>query len=171
MADKIYMALDYSPDHAAALGRLLGHWAILETKLTHLLELLLGVDQYKARFIYQEFVSAKSKITLLQRLNHHFTQDELCKKEINKLLIKASKLNSKRNAFIHARWGIGAAIVDVGKLSRISTMLPRDYKKYHGEVDNFTSQDIQYIAEEIATLSLSFQTLLDRVSIDEKVQP
>jgi hypothetical protein len=60
MTQKYYMALNESPDHAAALGRLLGQWAVLETYLMGIMEYLLQVDSHKAGFVYKEFVNTKS---------------------------------------------------------------------------------------------------------------
>ncbi len=130
----------------------------------HMMEILLKVDHHRADIVYKEFVNTKSKIMLLLRLNHHFTKDESRKKEINELLIKAKNLNSKRNDFVHARWGSGAYGVDINKLYRISIGAPFDYKELHRPMDKFTPQDIQNVVEDVAKLSLSFQTLLDCIS-------
>ncbi|OGP70854.1 MAG: hypothetical protein A2Z73_03380 [Deltaproteobacteria bacterium RBG_13_60_28] len=169
MAAKYYMALDDSPDHAAALGRLLGHWAILETKLMHMMEILLNVDHHRADFVYKEFVSISSKITLLKRLNRWLTKDESLKDEIKNLLSKAGKLNTQRNDFIHARW-LSVAHGDYSnKLIRISISSPRDINELHKPSKRFTAQDIQDVVEEIVKLSLSFQKLLDRM-LKEKLE-
>ncbi len=161
-------ALDYSPDHAAALGRLLGHWGVLETHLTRMMEYLLKVDHHRADFVYKEFTATKTKITLLLRLNHHFIQDKLLKEEIKELLIKAKNLNKERNAFVHARWGGGAYGANDNKIYRINIGAPFDYKELYNPMYKFTPQDIQKVVEDIAKLSLSFQALLDRILADEK---
>lgn len=163
MADKIYMALDDSPDHAAALGRLLGHWAILETCLMRMMEYLLQVDHHRADFVYKEFVNTKSKISLLKRLNRWLTQDDTIKGEINEILTDTETLNRKRNNFVHARWVSGPYGDNSNKLLRINDSSPSNINKLHKPVKRFTPQDIQDVVEEIVKLSLSFDALLNRV--------
>ena len=103
MAKGTHIPLDDAPEHAAALGRLLGHWAILESQLQTIMQLLLGIDQFKGRFLWHEFTSTNAKIRMLQRLNHHFTAERF-KNDLSTLLESAQSLNSKRNSFVHAVW-------------------------------------------------------------------
>lgn len=159
--------LDYSPDHAAAIGRLLGHWAILESHLEFLLGMLLNIDLYRASFIYQEFVSTNSKIILLRRLNHFFVIDQELKNKLDKLLNQTRILNEKRNAFVHAIWASGPD----NKINRMRTTMPGNHKKRFRASEEFTPQDIQNIVEEIAELSASLLQLITRNPITLTRQP
>lgn len=155
MAYKLLLPIDNAPELAAALGRLMAHWADLESWLIHLLQVLLNVDNMKARFIYQEFNSTRGKITLIRRINHFFTLDETLKSEIDKLLGNINTLNETRNKFVHARW-----IGDVPQhIMRLETSLP-GYKQSKKPMKKITPQDVQKVVEEIAELSQSLQNLI-----------
>lgn len=138
---------DY-PEHAAALGRMLSYWALMELSLQEVLGYLLGVDQFRAQFVWQEFVSTRAKITLLQRLNFNFTKDDAMKSSLDSILARAGKLNSKRNGFVHALWGAGT-----NGLTRFATTSPPSYKKPDIPPDDMTAESIQAVVEEIRTLS------------------
>lgn len=155
MVVRFPLPIDNSPKHAAALGRLIAHWGHLESQLMHLLQLLLNIDNIKARFIYQEFVSTRGKITLLKRINHFFTSDKALKDKINQLLGTAKDLNETRNHFVHAVW----VNTTSQHLMRIENSLP-GYTKYRKPIKKFTSQDIQNEVKKIAELSQSFQDLI-----------
>lgn len=161
--------LDDHPDHAAALGRLVGHWALLEFNLMAVLRLLLGVNQQKSKFIYQEFISATSKIKLLQRLNHHSNTDGSKKQKLKELLDRADKLNKHRNYFIHALW-IGTDQPDF-PLLRIKNSLPGDFKKPHNPPEAFSAQDIQDVVVKIAELSVSLQEWTNQEQAGKTTQP
>jgi len=148
MATIVHIPLDDAPEHAAALGRLLGHWAFLEVELETIMRFLLGIDQFKAKFIWQEFTSAKAKIALIQRLNHHFTANKDSKESLDKLLSKAQELNSDRNAFVHALWA-----GDEKKLTRFRNTPPGNYKKAGRMPEQFSPQDVQNVVDKIAELS------------------
>jgi chorismate mutase len=157
MHDKLHIPIDDAPEHAAALGRLLGHWAILERLLIHIMQWLLDTNWYKAMLVYQEFNSTRGKIVLLRRLNHHFNRNEPIRNKIDKHLDQALKLNTKRNAFIHSLWGVKTE----NSLARLKTISPPDHKKIENTIEQFTPQDIQNVVEEISKLS---QSLLDLIN-------
>jgi hypothetical protein len=60
--------LDNAPRHAQAIGRLVGHWAIVENHLVLLFGYLASLDHIKAQLIYQNFVSQSAKIDMIRRL-------------------------------------------------------------------------------------------------------
>lgn len=169
MAKKYHMVLDDYPEHAKALGLMLGHWGEFETQLMRMMEYLFQVpddqvNHFKTDFVYKEFVSLPSKIKLLERLTRWFIQDESLKKEINKLLANATTLNQERNNYVHARWVSVAGYGETSnKLMRISLASPGNVNKLYKETKKVTPQNIQDFGEEIVKLSLSFQELLDRV--------
>lgn len=154
-SDRAQTSIDLAPEHAAALGRLLGHWAMFDRLLIGILKYLLTIDWGKAMLVYQEFGSTKSKIVLMRRLNHYYTEDEDLKIDVDKLLSQALKLNTKRNAFIHAMW-TGTP----SHFYRQKVMPPPDHKKTIHDIEPFTLQDIQNVVEEIAELSQSLRYLL-----------
>jgi len=167
MARKYHMVLDDYPEHAKALGQMLGHWGELEASLMRLTMFLLGTDyDQKAFFVYKEFYNLRSKIRLLKRLNRWFPGDIPIQTEIDNLLSKAESHNDTRNSCVHARWVSKAGYKETSnELMRISLgsgklHQPNIRPKY------FTPQDIQDFGEEIAILSQSFEELLDRVSAD-----
>lgn len=163
---RVYIALDDSPEHAAALGRMLGHWGLLEYFLARLMGFVLDIDRLKADIIFKEIVSFKAKLNLLRRFNHHSTKNQLLKKEIDTLLSTAEGLNKKRNSFIHASWS-----GDSNNLYRSENSLEGSYKKMHKPLLRFTAQDIENVVEDIAILSASLDDLLFRLLKDRQGQP
>ncbi|HYA14521.1 MAG TPA: hypothetical protein VEF33_09305 [Syntrophales bacterium] len=169
MATKYYMVLDDYQDHALALGLMLGHWGEFETCLMRMMEFLFQiphdhVNHHKTDFVYKEFVSIKSKITLLERLNRWFVEDKPLMEEIKKLLSKARTINKERNNYVHARWISYAGYGETSnKLIRISLASPSNINELYKPTKHVTPQDILNFSEEIVKLSLSFQELLDRV--------
>lgn len=174
MLTKYYMVLDDYPDHAAALGRMLGHWGILETHLMRMMEFLFQVphdhvNHHKTDFVYKEFISLRSKITLLERLNRWFVQDTSLKETIKNLLSETKRLNKERNNYVHARWISGPYGDTSNRLYRISLASPGNINELYNKPKKLTPQDIQDFAEEIVKLSLSFQKLLDRILPDASI--
>lgn len=155
---RIHIALEQFPNHAAALGCLLGHWAVLEDLIAGLMQYLFKVKPTIASLIFDEFVSTKSKILLLRRVNHIITDDKSLKLEIESLLSEAQKLNSKRNSFIHSSWVSGENM-----LFRCEKIMPPNHQKVRKEPTIVTLQDIQNVVEEIAELSASIGDLLFRL--------
>lgn len=154
--DAASIPIDVAPDHAMALGRLLGHWAFLEQQLTSVLSVLLRLeDQKYAKFIWQEFVSASGKIELIQRTNFHLNKDEKLRDELDKLLKNAKTLNGIRNGYIHAVWTHTTEGFN-GVLQRHKNTAPNDYRKDEDAPIDTTAEDIQSDVTKIATLSLAF---------------
>jgi len=158
MSDKFHLDIDNSA-HAAALGRLVAHWAVLERHLILILQWLLSTDWKTAMIIYQEFVSTKSKIVLLRRLNNYRNKNKTLKKEIDSYLAHALNLNSERNTFIHALWS--TQVKD--HIVRIKTIPPFDHKKIEHPWEQLAYQDIQDVVEEISKLSGSLHNLIYRI--------
>ncbi|MGA7561843.1 MAG: hypothetical protein WBW55_01405 [Desulfobaccales bacterium] len=152
-----YLPIDNSPDHAAALGRLIAHWGDLESQFRLLFQFLLKIDNMKAHFINQEFLSVPAKITFLRRINHFFTLDASSKHQIDELLKTIEGLNKQRNRFIHATWQY--TIQD--QLMRQQSSLPAgNHKKRSKPLAKFTSQDIQNVVQAIEQTSQSLQNLI-----------
>ena len=146
--ERVGIPLDELPDHAAALGRLLGHWAMLESLLTGTLALALKIQHPLAKILWQEFVSTRGKITLLQRLNWSMKDDPL-KKELSELLERAQDLNGVRNGYIHALWVINAD----RQVERHSNTAPGNYKKVFKDSQVVTANDIENDVLKISMLS------------------
>ena len=92
MARRTLIPLDSQPQHAQALGRLLGHWGICEHNLCAILGNILGVEDHKARFIWAAFPSFAAKQKLLRRLNHHYTVNEVAKSSLEPYWYKQQNL-------------------------------------------------------------------------------
>jgi len=152
MADKFHLPIDDMLDLAAALGRLLVHWSFLEVMLIQLTAYILTVDVYKAQFIYREFISTRSKISLLRKINDKCAPDASVKENIEKYLEKALKLNKKRNDIVHAFW-----VVSEDTLGMVNTS---PHNKGNGIPIKVTPKHIQNVVEEIASLSRSLLLLL-----------
>jgi len=163
------MVLDDYPDHALALGLMLGHWGELETKLMRMMEFLFQVphdhiNHHKTDFVFKEFVSLPSKITLLERLNRWFVQDDSLNKEIKNILSNVRTLNKERNKYVHARWISEAGYGETSnKLIRISLASPGNINELHNPTKHVTPHDIQDFSAKIVKLSQAFEELLDRV--------
>lgn len=166
MVTKIHTALEESPEHAAALGRLLGHWGFLEVLLTSLMGHLLYLSPHKTYLIYNEIVSLRAKLKLLKRINHNFTINEVFKKEIHDILVTAENLNEDRNKFIHSFW-----VGNFQEMIRMEGSLPGNYKKMAKPYKKFTPQDIQDFVEDIAQLASALNDLLVRTSRVELTRP
>jgi len=168
MVRKYHMVLDDYPEHATALGRMLGHWGLFETQLMRMMEFLFQaqgdkVNHFKTDFVYKEFVSLRSKITLLERLNRWFVQEEPLKEAIKKLLSETRRINKERNNYVHARWGSGPYGDTSNRLMRISLASPSNINELYNPLKRVTPHDIQNFSADIVKHSLSFQELLDRV--------
>ena len=116
---------------------------------------ILTLDVYKAKFVFQEFISTKSKIVLLRRINHYCCHNENLKKTIDNYLAKALRLNGKRNAIVHAFW-----VKSDDTLAKVSAMPPTKHNKTVKLPEKTTPQDVQNIVEEIAELSQDLFDLL-----------
>jgi hypothetical protein len=156
----MFIPLDSRPEHAAALGRLLGHWAVVEMELIGILEYFLGIEQPFARLVWQEFVSTRGKINLLLRLNWA-TVDSAMKSKLDDLLNNAQDLNEVRNAYIHALW------VDPGAnslhLMRSRNTSPGNYKKTFRKSEPFTPEAIQEDVTKFAKLSAALADWISHV--------
>lgn len=129
--------IDNAPEHAAALGRLVARWAVLEVGLQLLLSALLKGGYREAHFIYQEISATKTKITMLRRMNHHLGRFvEPQKTKISMLLADAARLNRKRNDFVHALWGEGR---EKDCLTRMSTTFSQDHREADSKHEQFSS--------------------------------
>lgn len=160
MADKLIIPIENAPEAVAELGNFLIYWAVLEKYLVMVMGYLLSVDWFKAELVYREFINFSSKISLMRRMNYVYTEPQILKDNIDQLLDKAQTLSGKRNAFVHGFWG-----VNIGSLTLCDSSSPRNHKKFIKPSTDYTAQDIQNVVENVAKLCLSFQRLLDRLSI------
>jgi len=115
------------------------------------LALALQIKHPLAKIIWQEFVSTRGKLTLLQRLNWT-RKDNALKAELGKLLDEARDLNDIRNAYIHALWVIN----DKRQVERHRNTAPGNYKKVFRESQVISAQDIQNDVLKISKLSARF---------------
>lgn len=148
--DKASIPLDTHPEHAAALGRFLGHWAFLENQMVGVMQCLFHSSQAKATFVWQKFISAKAKIELAKQINLHCTQDAILKNELDGFLKQALALNKIRNMYVHAIWGDdhnGNANILIRITSKGKNKKPEMFREL------FTPEAIQKDAVKLAVLS------------------
>ena len=148
MPRKVTIPLDSEPGIAAALGRLIGHWAICENELENVLGHLLHIDPERARYVWEAFIGFSAKNELIMKLNYHFTTDKTQKDALHGLLKQAGKLNDIRNSHIHAIWAAGGK----EKLTRFKKTRS-GYTVALQEFVTFTEQDILNDVEKISVLS------------------
>lgn len=152
---KATIPLDSSPEHAAALGRLIGHWAIVEFSLSDIFQKLSGTPKRnKASLILESIVSVKTRLDIIERLIQHFVADCKLKTELEALMTETRDLNSERNAIVHAAWTGGSG----GILKRIRTGVPYNPKIRSHKTKDFSAEDIQDVVDRIASLA---QRLID----------
>jgi hypothetical protein len=151
---KIQAPIDLSPEIAAAIGRLVAHWGILEDLLTQLLQNLLGVDQFRADMVFNTFPALGQKIGLIERLLYSFAEANATRTTALSFCKRAKALSETRNKFIHASWaGDGTS----GELVIFSKALPNDTKKRISQPPIVTAQDIQIEVDKVAALSGEMQ--------------
>jgi hypothetical protein len=152
---KTQVPMDFNNEFATELGRLVAHWAVVESCLTRVLAMLLGIqDQVRGQFVFMSFVSLKSKLELIERLAETFLVESLEKAQLVTLLKESSRLNKLRNDNVHAQWGPS---VNKGALSRWPSSLPGNFKKQlFKDTEEITVQDIRDVVEQIAELTSAF---------------
>ena len=155
MPGRMGIPLDSRPEHAAALGRMLGHWAMLEHLLVGTLSLALNIRYSRGKVVWQEFASLRGKLTLIKRLNWAKKDDPL-KKELDEMLVEATKLNEIRNAYIHALWVEDGGTFTTPTLRRMRNTSPPNYKKLFRDTEIISVQDIENDVIKIAELSAKF---------------
>ena len=153
-----YVPMDDCPEHAAALGRLFAHWAVLELYLTDVLEYLIDINRNYAKAIWQQFNLVDDKIKLMRRINNVFEPVPL-KDDLETLLKEAEALRIERNAYAHGMWTQAS---DPAVLIRLSHMAPSSLAILSRVEKPFTVQDIQNDVERIATLSRKVVEWIDK---------
>jgi hypothetical protein len=149
--NRVTIPLDYCPEHAAALGRLIGHWAFLETQLQGVIQCLMHSSQSKARFLWQEFLSAESRISLAQRINWHCVANAAIRDDLNRLLDEVRALETVRNTYVLGLWGESSG--GTAALTLISNSLPGHFKDVDMRQELVTLGKLREDANSIAELS------------------
>src|SRR3989339_2115641 len=149
---KTQVAMDFHHEFSVELGRLVAHWAVVESCLSNILSMLIGIqDQVKGKFIFMTFISLKSKLELIERLTETFFVESPEKTRLVALLKECIRLNNLRNDNVHAQWGPST---NKDNLSRWPSSLPNNFKRQiFKEVSEVAVQDIRNVVEQIAELS------------------
>jgi hypothetical protein len=58
----LQVPIDSMPEFAAALGRFMSHWAIVESELTNILGWVLRVNQPRAQILFMSIINVKTKL-------------------------------------------------------------------------------------------------------------
>lgn len=151
MKKRTTIPLDNQPEIAQALGRMLGHWAILENKLSYVLGNLLGLDQTRLHMLYHSFTSVTSKIQLIKRLIHTYIFDSDEKTTLLSLISKASDLNTIRNTYVHGLWVEGT---EKNNLTMFDMRVPGKPNKRTRDFKVVSSESINLFVQDISELSL-----------------
>lgn len=146
--------MDSSPEIAAALGRFVAMWGILEGEMKSILEILCGLDQFRATIIFDTFPALGQKLGMLERLTYAFVEDGEGKTKLLHFIGTASSLMGIRNDLVHAVWGAG---MDANSLTRFPISLPDNKKKRLKGAKGLTTQDIQSETEKVRALSFDVQ--------------
>jgi hypothetical protein len=154
MPRKTQIPLDTAPHFAAALGRLTGHWAMVEFELSNILAGLLGVGRDRAALVYQTFFSVPQKLELMQRLVRLFVDPSAEREALSALLEQASDLNGKHNSFIHSAWGVGRT---EDSLSQVSSSLPRKPDALRRAMRDVPVAEVNQVVDRMAVLSAELQ--------------
>lgn len=142
--------LDTAPDHAAALGRLVGHWGAVESVLIDVLGRLLGTEQSRTRIVFATILSLRTKVEMTIRLANVYIIECPEKIRLLGLLNEVLTLNGERNAMIHALWGSD----DAGQLHRLRLGVPSNTKKWIHDSTPFNAAQIQDEADKIGKVHL-----------------
>lgn len=95
---------DPQEDLYREVGRLIGHWNVVELWLTFILQALLQTDQHRAQMIYKEFSAFSTKIRLIQRLSTSYLADTKERAKLAALLDDSLGAVKVRNKYAHALW-------------------------------------------------------------------
>ena len=152
---KTEISLDSAPDHSIALGRMLGHWAVVESMLSDVLGDLLGIEQSRQHMLFNTFISIQSKIELIQRLIYSYVIDSPEKEQLLELIQKAIRYNSIRNSFVHSAWGwVDPKRTDT--LMKIDRRVPNNEKSRIRPYEQITASTIDAFVSELSELSSAF---------------
>jgi len=144
---KLISVVHKNEPFAAALGRMVAAFAVLEHTLRELLQMTLGVQQYHAEAIYGGITSVKAKIEIIKEVLETASVHPPEREELNKLLERANRLNIRRNSYVHCMWGAGN---NKESLSLIETGLRRGNPRQFHQV---RPSDIDALTEDIGILA------------------
>lgn len=145
--------LDSAPAHSEALGRMLGHWAIIEHSLSYVLGALLGIEQSRQQMLFNTFISIASKIQLIERLVHSYVIDSPEKECLQELIGLASTYNTTRNSFVHSTWAVGK---DANTLTKIDNRVPSNTKRRIRSFEDIQAKNIEDFVTDLSILSARF---------------
>jgi hypothetical protein len=154
MPKKTQIPLDTATLFAAALGRLSGHWAIVEWELSNILAGLLGVGSGRAALVYQTFFSIPQKVELLERLVLMFVENSTQRAALLRLLKQALDLERKRTGFMHSAWAVGRT---EDSLHQVSSSMPRNPDALKRAMRDVPVAEVNEVVEQMAVLSAELQ--------------
>jgi hypothetical protein len=139
VVSKLPTILDEFPEYATALGRLIGHWGLLESHCISVLGYLLGTDEARTQMVFNTFPALVQKLQLIERLTKSFVEPCDACEHLLGYVSRAKKLNDTRNLYVHAIWGVR----DPGELMCFPIPLPPNTEKRHKEVKSVKLSDIE----------------------------
>ena len=100
-----------TPDEEAAyhshVGSAIRAWAHLEFTLMFYLQLLLHVDQWRARVVWHSLPNFRARFNLISKLAETFVTDDAVRVEFRALMKRMKALGRQRNSIAHT---IGATV-------------------------------------------------------------
>ena len=166
----LQIPLDSSQKHAEALGRMLGHWAVLEGELSSILGMLLGIEQSREHMLFNTFIGISSKITLIKRLINCYVINCPEKEDLLKLTQSAALLNGTRNSYVHSVWAAGH---NKDALTKIDRRVPNKESERVRPFSQVPASSIEDFVQEVSQLASALQEFRchDSVRIQISIQP
>ena len=140
--------LDSEPEVAAAIGRLVGHWGVLEDQFADLLGLLLRIDGWRSRMVFNTFPSLAQKLNLIERLLHAFAEENEARELAIGFCERGKAYADIRNKYVHATWGGGE-----GEFAAIPKPLPSNPIHQSAFLRANEPQGIQSAVDKVSELS------------------
>lgn len=138
--------MDSNDAFAAALGKLVARWGMLESELIGVLGWLLGVEQTRATLVFNTFAGIGQKLQLIERLANIYLEDQAAIAKITKLMHRALELNTQRNNFVHAAWGADTPPA----MKLISSVLSNKRDRRYGKFGSITLDDMKNTGDEVS---------------------
>lgn len=154
-----------NPDHlneyyiySRKLGNVLTWWSALEGRLSDLLGISLKIDLWRARMIWNSFISARGKLDLIERSAWSFIQESSERASLFEIIKEARRLNDLRNTFVHAAfWKSEKDQHWVMERNQA----PASPKKYSHPIKPVKIEEISKVADDLSNLLKKIDAYLE----------
>lgn len=142
--------LEDDSEFSAALGLIMGYWALVENALTILMGALLRLDEDRAKLVFMSFNSMRTKLDLMQRLTYIYIDECELREKVSEVLKRAVELNIERNKFVHAVWAVRSG--DEGMFLRMEGSLQGSKTAPYKAAKRHTTADVRSVVAAMANL-------------------